>query len=98
MDPDARRQLFDTLQRYAGWLDRDRTSVMVRADVRALGIVIDASADPSPSLLTLDTDIARLPGGDLRKMLRTAAGQLRRELIAPRADEDVSLRVPPNVS
>jgi hypothetical protein len=98
MDPGARPQHFDTLQRYAGWLDRDRTSVMVRADVRALGIAIDASADPSPSLLALDTNIARLPGGDLRKMIRIAAGQLRSELIEPRGDADVSLRVPPGVS
>jgi hypothetical protein len=98
VDPGARQQLFDTLQRYAGWLDRDRTSVMVRADVKALGVAIDASADPSPSLLALDTNIARLPGGDLRKMLRIAASQLRCELIEPLTDEDVSLRVPPAVA
>ena len=81
MDPgraDAVQQLYDTLQRYAGWLDRDRTSVTVRADVVALGAALDACADPMPLLQALDTDLARLPSGGLRKILRTAAGDIRR--------------------
>jgi hypothetical protein len=77
VDPQAVKQLYDTLQRYAGWLDRERTSVVVRADVVALGAALDTSADPRPLLQALDTDLARLPGGDLRKMLRTAAGKIR---------------------
>lgn len=77
---EALKQLYSTLQRYAGWLDRERTSMMVRADVKALGAAIDTCADPSPLLQVLDTNIARLPGGDLRKMLRVAAGQMRRAL------------------
>ncbi|MBI2835195.1 MAG: hypothetical protein HYX76_12290 [Acidobacteria bacterium] len=81
---DALKQLHGTLQRYAGWLDRERTSVMVRADVRALGIAIDTCADPTPLLQTLDVNIARLPSGELRKMLRAAAGQIRRALAKPR--------------
>ena len=72
------RQLYDTLQRYAGWLDRERTSVLVRADVVKLGAALDACADPTPLLQALDTNLARLPGGELRKMLRTAAGKIRR--------------------
>ena len=90
MDPgspgstDALQQLYATLQRYAGWLDRERTSVMVRADVQALGIAIDACADLSPLLQTLDTNIGRLPSGELRKMLRVAAGQMRRALAEAR--------------
>jgi hypothetical protein len=83
MDPGSAepvKQLYDTLQRYAGWLDRERASVMVRADVQALGIAIDARADPSPLLQTLDTNISRLPSGELRKMLRVAAGRMRRAL------------------
>ena len=79
---DALKALHGTLQRYAGWLDRERASVMVRADVRALGAAIDACADPSPLLQALETDIARLPSGELRKMLRVAAGQMRRALAA----------------
>jgi len=81
---EALKQLYSTLQRYAGWLDRERASVMVRADVQALGTVIDACADPSPLLQALDTNIARLPSGEVRKMLRVAAGQMRRALAEPR--------------
>ena len=80
MDREELKQLFDTLQRYAGWLDRDRTSVMVRASVQALGNAMDTGGDPSPLLQTLDTNIARLPSGELRKMLRTGAGEIRRAL------------------
>jgi hypothetical protein len=74
------KQLYDTLQRYAGWLDRERTSVMVRADVQALGAALDTGIDPSPLLQALDANIARLPSGELRKMLRVGAGQMRRAL------------------
>jgi hypothetical protein len=81
---DALKDLYSTLQRYAGWLDRERTSVMVRADVQALGAAIDAHADPSSLLQALDTNIARLPSGELRKMLRVAAGQVRRALAESR--------------
>jgi hypothetical protein len=78
---EALTQLYSTLQRYAGWLDRERTSVMVRSEVRALGVAIEASTDPLPVLQALDTNIARLPSGDLRKMLRVAAGKVRHALV-----------------
>ena len=81
---DALTELYSTLQRYAGWLDRERASVTVRADVQALGAAIAAHADPSVLLETLDTNIARLPGGELRKMLRVTAGRVRRALAVPR--------------
>ena len=81
---EALKPLYDTLHRYAGWLDRERPSVMVRADVRALGAAIETCADPSPLLQSLDTNIARLPSGELRKMLRVAAGQMRRALAEAR--------------
>jgi hypothetical protein len=77
------KQLFETLQRYAGWLDRERASATVRADVLALGTAIDTRTDPSPLLQALDSDIARLPSGEMRKMLRVTAGQMRRALAAP---------------
>jgi hypothetical protein len=77
---EALRPLYSTLQRYAGWLDRERTSRTVREDVKALGAAIDTCADPSPLLLALDTSIARLPSGDVRKMLRVAVGHMRRAL------------------
>ena len=81
MDPGsaaALKPLYDTLEKYAGWLNRERTSVTVRADVQALGAAIDACADPSPQLQSLETSLARLPSGELRKMLRVAVGQMRR--------------------
>jgi hypothetical protein len=81
---DALKQLYDTLQRYAGWLDRERPSVMVRADVQALGVALETRADPSRLLQSLDTNIARLPGGEIRKILRLTAGQMRLALGASR--------------
>ena len=83
MDRPALKSLYLALQRYAGWLDRDRASVAVRTDVQALGAAIDAGADASGLLSALDATIARLPGGDMRKMLRAAAGQIRRALDEP---------------
>jgi len=77
---DALKPLYDTLQRYAGWLNRAHTSVIVRADVEALGAAINACADPLPLLHALDTNIGRLPSGALRKMLRVAASEMRRAL------------------
>ena len=79
----ALASLYLDLQRYAGWLDHDRASVMVRADVRALGAAIDGGADASAPLLSLDASIARLPGGDMRKMLRVTARHIRRTLVEP---------------
>ena len=83
MDPEGLKQLYTQLERYAGWLDRERASAMVRADVRALGTAIDTRVDPEAVLQTLEVNIARLPSGDLRKMLRVAAGQLRSALAEP---------------
>ena len=74
------KQLHATLQRYAGWLDRERASVTVRADVQALGAAIETGSDVWLLLQSLDTNIARLPSGELRKMLRVAAVQMRRAL------------------
>ena len=81
---EALKPLYDTLQRYAGWLDRARTSVMVRADVEALGTAINTCADPWPLLHALDTNIARLPSGELRTLLRVAASEMRRALAESR--------------
>jgi hypothetical protein len=80
VDAQSLKQLHATLQRYAGWLDRERVSVTVRADVQALGAAIEGGTDALPSLQSLDTNIARLPSGELRKMLRAAAVQMRRAL------------------
>jgi hypothetical protein len=56
---------------------------MVPADVQALGTAIEGRVDPSAEFQTLEMDIARLPSGDLRKMLRVAAGQMRIALAEP---------------
>jgi hypothetical protein len=77
---EALKPLYDRLQRYAGWLDRERTSVTVRADVEALGAALNTCADPLPLLQALDTNIARLPSGATRRMLRVAASEMRRVL------------------
>ena len=81
---DALKPLCDRLQRYAGWLDRERTSVMVRADVEALGAALNTRADLLPLLHALETNIARLPSGEMRKMLRVAASEMRRALAESR--------------
>ena len=83
METLALKSVYLSLQRYAGWLDRDRASVIVRADVQALGAAIDTGADTSALLQVLDANIARLPGGDMRKMLCVTAGQIRRALDEP---------------
>jgi hypothetical protein len=83
VDPQTLKPLYDALHRYAGWLDRERSSVTVRADVQALGTAIDSCADPTPLLQTLDANLARLPSGEMRKMLRAASAKMRRALTEP---------------
>ena len=83
MDREKVKPLYEALHRYAGWLDRERASVMVRADVQALGTAIDTCTDPMPLLQALDTNLARLPSGDLRKMLRAASANIRHALADP---------------
>jgi hypothetical protein len=74
------------LSRYAGWLGKDHVSVAVRADVQALGTAMSAGNETSVLLLTLDKDIARMPSGDIRKMLRKALGEIRTALEPARLD------------
>ena len=70
---EALKPLYDRLQRYAGWLSRERTSVTVRADVEALAAAINTCGDPLPLLHALETNIARLPSGAMRTMVRKAS-------------------------
>jgi len=63
------KELASKLQRYAGWLDKDRASAAVRADVDALAVAIDTGADTLPYLEALDRGIVRLVGGGVRKMI-----------------------------
>jgi hypothetical protein len=83
MDGLVLKSSYLALQRYAGWLDRDRASAAVRTAVQALGAAIDAGTDTSSLLVALDASIARLPAGDMRRMLRVTVGQIRRDLDEP---------------
>lgn len=73
---DTLKPLYDTLHRYAGWLDRERQSVTVRNDVLAIGVAIETGVDPGPLLLTWDADLKRLPSGEVRKMLKVASARI----------------------
>lgn len=70
----------EALDRYAGWLGRDRLSVAIRADVVALGEAMGAGTGASTCLRTLDDDIARLPAGGMRPLLRKAVVTMRETL------------------
>lgn len=74
---EAMRRPLSDLERYAGWLAKDHVSVVVRADVQALGAAVEGGHETLLLLLTLDKNIGRLPSGDLRKMLRKALGEIR---------------------
>ena len=80
MNLEAAKLLYLTLQRYAGWLDRGRASVEVRADVASLGRALDTGGETSSVLNGLETSIARLPTSAMRKILRGTAAELRHAL------------------
>jgi hypothetical protein len=75
---DARevKTLYEALCRYAGWLNRERHSRLVRTDVESLGTAIETNSDPRPHLERLEANIARLPGGEVRTMIRKIVVQL----------------------
>ena len=82
-DPDdVLKQPLSDLERYAGWLSKDHVSVAVRADVRALTTAMEGGHETSLALLTLGTNIGRLPSGGIRTMLRKALGEVRAGLVA----------------
>jgi hypothetical protein len=74
--PDV-KTLYEALCRYAGWLNRERHSRLVRTDVKSLGTAIETNSDPQPHLEKLEANIARLPGGEVRTMIRKLVVQLR---------------------
>ena len=65
---------------YAGWLSKNHVSVTVRADVEALSAALDAGHETSLLLMTLSTNVGRLPGGGIRTMLKRALGEVRTAL------------------
>jgi hypothetical protein len=90
MNAEPLAALFDTLRRYAGWLDKGRPSATVRSSVHALGTAFEAGGDTSQLIQTLENDIARLPSGGVRKMLVTTAGGVRRLLDGHAPSGDVT--------
>ena len=80
--PDV-KALYEALSRYAGWLNRERPSRLVRTDVESLGTAIETNSDPRPHLEKLEANIASLPGGEVRTMIRKIVVQLRQKFEAP---------------
>lgn len=66
----ALRGAIAEVERYAGWLAKDHGSTAVKAGVRALDVAVQTGTEISAVLETLDQDIARLPSGSVRKMMR----------------------------
>lgn len=79
-DADERRRLASDMQRYAGWLSKNHVSAAVRAGVAELGVAMDRGRDASLELITLGTDIGRLPSGDVRTMLKKTLKKLQAAL------------------
>ena len=73
--PDV-KALYETLCRYAGWLNREQ-SRLVRTDVESLGTAIETHSDPRPHLEKLEANVVNLPGGQVRLMIRKIVVQLR---------------------
>ena len=71
------KTLYEALCRYAGWLNRERQSHLVRTDVESLGTLIEKKSDPRPHLEKLEANVASLPGGEVRTMIRKIVVQLR---------------------
>jgi hypothetical protein len=79
MDPQALMPLQHARSMH-GWLDRDRTPVVVRTDLAPLGTALKRRslaplADARPQL-------ARLPSAELRTLLRKTSAELRRAVEA----------------
>jgi hypothetical protein len=72
----------EKLHQHAGWLSKDHVSVAVRADIDALHAAMDAGGETLFLVETLDKNIARLPGGGIRKMLRESLLEIRTVLDA----------------
>lgn len=74
--PDV-KTLYEALDRYAGWLNRERHARLLRTDVESLGTAIETNSDPRRHLEQLEAKIAQLPGGEVRTMIRRVLAQLR---------------------
>lgn len=79
-DPEAFRGPLSEVVKYAGWLSKNHVSVTVRADVEALSAALEAGHETSLLLMTLSTNVGRLPGGGIRTMLKKAVAEVRTAL------------------
>jgi hypothetical protein len=77
---EAFRGPLSEVAKYAGWLAKDHVSVAVRADVKALTAALDAGHETSLLLMTLGTNVGRLPSGGVRTLLRKALAEVRTAL------------------
>lgn len=64
-----------SLQRYTGWLGRDRPSHNARAAVDALGVVLDQHGGPdaaAAAIAKVTSEVERLEAVDLQPLFRKA--------------------------
>ena len=94
MNLEAITPLYQTLQRYAGWLDRARPSVALRADVNTLGTAIadgreivylcldESGHAVARGLVNFDSnELPGLLGRSTRELGRTLGPEYERELV-----------------
>ena len=77
------QQLFDELERYAGWLGKDSRSTRLRASVKVLGLAIASGKEVSGAMLSVQADIKSVGSGAIMPLLRRTMQKLRAELSDP---------------
>ena len=72
---EAAQVAWAALQRYTGWLGRDRPSNNARAAVDALGVVLDQHGGPdatAAAIAKVNSEVERLEAVDLQPLFRKA--------------------------
>jgi len=72
---EATQEAWAALQRYTGWLGRDRPSNNARAAVGALGVVLDQRGGPEATVAAIakvTSEVERLEAVDLQPLFRKA--------------------------
>ena len=72
---EAAQAAWAALQRYTGWLGRDRPSNNARAAVDALGVVLDQHGGPdatAAAIAKVSSEVERLEAVDLQPLFRKA--------------------------
>jgi len=84
---EATRRVWALLERYTGWLKRDRTSASTRAAVDALGKVLEQrgnSEATAAAIARVSAEVERLHAVDLKQLFRNALHDLRLILDSPK--------------